>query len=887
MTTRIKTVLLIGVASGAVATSIPTFAQASPSAFTSGTRYDKMHRVVGTIAPDPDGAGPLLYAAVRNTYDAAGRLIRVEKGELSSWQSESVDPSAWTGFTVLQTIDTTYDALDRKVKETLSGGTPSTVQTLSQVNYDSVGLLQCTAVRMDPAQWNGQSDACVPQTTGPNGPDRITKNLYDAVGQLIQVREGVGTSVEATQATYSYTANGKRQDVIDGNGNRAKFVYDGLDRVSQWQFPSATAPTGFNDSTPANALATAGSVNTADYQQYGYDADDNRTSLRKRDGQTISYSYDNLDRMSLKDLPGTAADVSYSYDARGHQVTATFTSSGQGLTNTYDGFGELASATTNLGGTSRSLSYQYDADSNRTRITHPDTNYFTYSYDGVDRLNGILEGSSTSLTTVSYDQLGRRLNLGRTGAGSTAYGYDNAGRLNSLAIDLAGTTNDQSLTFASNPASDIASRTSSNDAYSWTEHGSGTVATAPNGLNQIATKAGTSFGYDANGNLTSDGATTFAYDSENRLTSGSGAKNATLAYDPAGRLSEVTSSGTSTNLVYDGDSLVAEYDGSGSLLRRYVHSSDADEPLVEYEGSSLATRRFLFADQQESVLAVTDTNGNALNINRYDEYGVPQSTNAGRFQYTGQQWLPELGISYYKARMYRPSEGVFMQTDPVGYQGGLNLYDYVLDDPVVKTDPLGEQQEMLLFEDSNVSKNAAYRSNDPNAGIRAAAKMNLGIAEAVAVVAGAGETLTVRGIAGTSREVLQAATAGALVNGGAAAISGKPARPEAERGAMVAVATALAPGSLKSRAARALATANASAAATKATGGSNVEAGVSGLVSGVVDFATQDPRLSGAAGENAASFVRGLTLDSIKESISSAADKGEKAVCKTLGKNRC
>ncbi|MDE8453444.1 hypothetical protein, partial [Klebsiella pneumoniae] len=78
----------------------------SPSDYTSAVRYDLARRVVGTIAPDPDGSGPLHFAAVRNTYDAAGNLIKVEKGELSSWQSESVAPKDWelyTNFTVFQT----------------------------------------------------------------------------------------------------------------------------------------------------------------------------------------------------------------------------------------------------------------------------------------------------------------------------------------------------------------------------------------------------------------------------------------------------------------------------------------------------------------------------------------------------------------------------------------------------------------------------------------------------------------------------------------------------------------------------------------------------------------------------------------------------------------
>lgn len=59
--------------------------------------------------------------------------------------------------------------------------------------------------------------------------------------------------------------------------------------------------------------------------------------------------------------------------------------------------------------------------------------------------------------------------------------------------------------------------------------------------------------YGANGNLTSDGSTTFTYDVENRLISATGAKNATLTYDPRGRLYEVSSPSGTTRFLYDSD----------------------------------------------------------------------------------------------------------------------------------------------------------------------------------------------------------------------------------------------------------------------------------------------------------------------------------------------
>ncbi|MEM9501076.1 MAG: RHS repeat-associated core domain-containing protein [Pseudomonadota bacterium] len=52
-------------------------------------------------------------------------------------------------------------------------------------------------------------------------------------------------------------------------------------------------------------------------------------------------------------------------------------------------------------------------------------------------------------------------------------------------------------------------------------------------------------------------------------------------------------------------------------------------------------------------------------MNTYDEYGQPSTSNTGRFQYTGQTWLPELGMYYYKARIYSPRLGRFLKSDPI------------------------------------------------------------------------------------------------------------------------------------------------------------------------------------------------------------------------------
>jgi len=151
-------------------------------------------------------------------------------------------------------------------------------------------------------------------------------------------------------------------------------------------------------------------------------------------------------------------------------------------------------------------------------------------------------------------------------------------------------------------------------------------------------------------------------------------------------------------LLWDGDALLAELDPSGQRQVDYVYLPGAiDHPFAHTLGATTPTAvRYHEVDELGNVIG-TIVSGTVSQNNSYDPWG--NLSVSGNFDsqlfWKGLFWNDSTtGLYYVRNRWYDPEGGRFVNEDPAGFEGGINLYAFSGNDPVNGSDPSGLDAEI-------------------------------------------------------------------------------------------------------------------------------------------------------------------------------------------------
>lgn len=344
------------------------------------------------------------------------------------------------------------------------------------------------------------------------------------------------------------------------------------------------------------------------------------------------------------------------------------------------------------------VAYTYDVLGRRTSMRANGQQLVTYTYNAASRLTQIVQGSLT--VAMAYDAAGRRTTLTYSNGTTATSSYDTASRLTSSThVGPSGII--EALTYQYDAAGNRTSLTRNNGAANLLPSAV-TSATYDAANEQLSLNQSTpNATYDANGNLTSrtDGTvtTTYTWDARNRLTAiTSPTLTASFVYDALNRRISKTVNGVTTQFLYDRKDVVQEI-RNGAVTANYVRSLSIDEPFARVGPAT----EFYHRDALGTTLVLTDETGTAKTNYTYTPFGettVTGTASTNPFQYAGRE-NDGTGLYHYRMRYYSPLMHRFIQEDPIGLTGGINMYAYVKNNPTRYTDPFGLDKKESKDED--------------------------------------------------------------------------------------------------------------------------------------------------------------------------------------------
>jgi len=487
---------------------------------------------------------------------------------------------------------------------------------------------------------------------------------YDSLNRLNQVTD---PSLVVTDFR-TFTANGKLASIRDARLNTTQYTWDGFDRADKTIYADATFEQ--NSSYDANGNVLTYLSRSGNSIIRTFDAL-NREATRAPQGQpTVTLTYDLADRLTQVSKPVVAGDPSsgatqFFFDTAGRYFKEQYPDA-KTVTHVLDGNGYF------------------------TKTTWPDGYFIERVFDSMNRLTDIkLNGSLTAAAHFDYNELSHRTQMTYGNGTTVVYNPRLNGELTGITHNFVGSN--LSLAYGFNNVAEPIAASATDGTYIWHPSGASSIAYgAADSVNKYPTVGGFAQTYDGNKNLTADGTWTYTFDTENHLlTANATGASASMVYDGMHRQSQKTVGAAKSRYIYSGWQRIADYDGvTDTLQTRYIYGAGLDEPLIQVSSAGVLT--FLHADRSGSIIAISNASGAILNKNQYSAFGEITTLVGTTFGLTGQRYDAELGLYYYKMRYYSPKIGRFLQPDPIGYTASdFNLYTYVLNNPLLYTDPSG------------------------------------------------------------------------------------------------------------------------------------------------------------------------------------------------------
>jgi RHS repeat-associated protein len=527
---------------------------------------------------------------------------------------------------------------------------PSLIGT--KFNYDAFGNLTQTKLPLSIIS-KAENDAYGRLLKSINPNNTGTNYLYDANDNMMQ--ESFDTSGLNIITQYRFDKNDNLIEVENAKGNITYLTYNNNDQLIKEQFGNAIKQYEYSDDGRLKKFINPNGVNFTNqfndkdllvndgYASYNYYTDNSLQSIN-RNGKAITYTYDALKRIIA---------VNYN-DFAGNTV-----------------------------------SYDYDANNNITKITYPNGIAINYEYDANNRLTIVKDNGNTPWATYDYLADGRLNTQTNRNQTVVKYFYDAAGRMDSM-VTVKG---DGSIIAAYGFDLDVLGNHKKeifNQPFMQPPPEIGdSIAYTYNNTNRLLTKNTDNYSYDNNGNLTgiakNTGAVNYNYDPKNNLLQyNEGGNTITYEYDGLGQ----RRSRNNTRYVLDNAyNVLVETDANGSAQYYYIHGLG----IIARVKVSTGQPYYYHHDFRGSTVAITNSSQTITHKYQYGAFGqtqLVQEEDFNAYRYIGKYGVgyETKDLTFMRARYYQPSVGRFNSEDPVW---ATNLYPYGGNSPINKIDPKG------------------------------------------------------------------------------------------------------------------------------------------------------------------------------------------------------